>query len=135
MARELAGARTDLIVLAGYMNIVPMKVIEAYEGRIINIHPALLPKFGGLGYFGLNVHKAVIAAGEKQSGATVHFVDAGVDTGDIIRQEAVPVLEGDTPERLADRVLEAEHRILPEVVAEMVEQMNKTKKDEAACRV
>ncbi|MDR0853235.1 MAG: phosphoribosylglycinamide formyltransferase [Clostridiales Family XIII bacterium] len=120
MARELAGAKTDLIVLAGYMNIVPEKVVNEYEGRIMNIHPALLPKFGGLGFYGLNVHKAVLAAGEKESGATVHFVDNGVDTGAVIKQGKVPVLAGDSPEQLADRVLEVEHKILVEAIVEWI---------------
>ncbi|MDO4552656.1 MAG: phosphoribosylglycinamide formyltransferase [Bacillota bacterium] len=112
----LKGAETDLVVLAGYMSVLPPALIRAYRDRIINIHPALLPKFGGMGMYGIRVHRAVLAAGEAESGATVHFVDEGVDTGRIILQERVPVLEGDSPETLAARVLEAEHRILPEAI-------------------
>jgi len=104
----------NLIVLAGYMKILPPEIIKKYRNRIINIHPALLPKFGGKGMFGLNVHKAVIEAGEKLSGATVHFVDEIYDHGAILIQRTVPVLPADTPETLAARILEVEHRILPE---------------------
>ena len=109
-------ARTDLVVLAGYMSILDPKLIEAYRGRIINIHPSLIPKFCGAGFYGHHVHEAVLAAGEQESGATVHYVDEGVDTGPIILQARVPVLEGDTAESLAARVLETEHKILQEAV-------------------
>ncbi|MEA4921859.1 MAG: phosphoribosylglycinamide formyltransferase [Eubacteriaceae bacterium] len=113
---HLEGEHTDLVVLAGYLSILPPKVIEEYKGRIINIHPALLPKHGGKECYGLKVHRQVIADGEKESGATVHFVDEGIDTGDIILQEKVPVKPGDTPEVLRDRVLEVEHVILPKAI-------------------
>jgi len=109
----------DLIVLAGYLSILPPALIKKYEGRIINIHPALLPKYGGKDAYGMNVHRAVIAAGEKESGATVHYVDEGIDTGKIILQEKVPVLPDDTPEKLRDRILEVEHRILPEAIRQI----------------
>lgn len=112
----LDGERTDLVVLAGYLSIIPPKVIAAYEGRIINVHPALLPLHGGKECYGLKVHRQVIAAGEKESGATVHYVDEGIDTGGIILQKKVPVLPGDTPEILQKRVLEAEHEILPKAI-------------------
>ena len=113
----LDGEHPDLIVLAGYLSILPAKVVEKYRGKIINIHPALLPKFGGKDFYGIHVHEAVLAAGEKESGATVHYVDEGVDTGQIILQEKVPVLPGDDPQTLRERVLEIEHKILPEAIA------------------
>ena len=107
---------TDLVVLAGYMSILPKKVIDAYEERIINVHPALLPKHGGKECYGMKVHEKVIAAGETESGATVHYVDEGIDTGRIIIQGIVPVKASDTPELLRERVLVKEHQILPEAV-------------------
>ena len=103
-----------MIVLAGYMKVLSPEIIENYRNRIINIHPSLIPKYCGKGFYGMRVHQAVIAGGEKESGATVHYVDEGVDTGRIILQEKVPVLPGDTPEELAARVLVTEHRILAE---------------------
>lgn len=114
--RALSEAKTDLVILAGYMSILDRDVIEAYRGRIINIHPSLIPSFCGAGFYGKRVHEAVLAAGEKESGATVHYVDEGVDTGPIIIQQKVPVLDGDTAETLAARVLETEHKILQEAV-------------------
>jgi formyltetrahydrofolate-dependent phosphoribosylglycinamide formyltransferase len=106
----------DLVVLAGYVKLVPAPVIAAYRGRIINIHPALLPAFGGKGMYGHRVHEAVLASGARESGATVHLVDEMYDHGKVLAQARVPVLPGDTPERLAARVLEVEHRILPAAV-------------------
>lgn len=111
----------DLIVLAGYMLKVPPPVIERYPRKIINIHPALLPKYGGKGYFGINVHKAVLEGGETESGCTVHYVTEEYDAGPIIAQTKVPVRESDDPETLAERVLEQEHRLLPDVVAQLLE--------------
>ena len=116
----LEEAETDLVVLAGYLKILDPEIISAYKRRIINIHPALLPKFGGHDMYGLNVHKSVINAGEKESGATVHYVDEDVDTGEIILQKKVPVMPGDTPEKLAARVLETEHEILPLAVKKVI---------------
>jgi phosphoribosylglycinamide formyltransferase-1 len=113
----------ELIVLAGYMRKLPPEVVETYRGRILNIHPALLPDFGGQGMYGSNVHEAVIAAGASESGASVHLVDEEYDTGAVVAQERVPVLPDDTPETLAARVLEAEHRLYPRVVAEWAEQI------------
>jgi phosphoribosylglycinamide formyltransferase 1 len=107
---------TGLIVLAGYMKQLPAGVVAAYRHRIINIHPALLPEFGGQGMFGIHVHEAVLAAGRTVSGATVHLVDDHYDHGAIVLQEQVPVTPGDTPESLAARVLTVEHRLLPEAV-------------------
>lgn len=105
------------VVLAGYLSILGKRMIEAFPNKIINIHPSLIPSFCGKGYYGLKVHKAALEYGVKVSGATVHFVDEGADTGPIIAQRAVPVLPGDTPEMLQQRVLEVEHEILPEAVA------------------
>lgn len=106
----------DLIVLAGYMKILPESIIGRFPRRIINIHPSLIPQYCGEGFYGMRVHRAVLEAGEMVSGATVHYVDEGVDTGEILLQEQVPVRSGDTPESLAARVLETEHRILTEVI-------------------
>jgi phosphoribosylglycinamide formyltransferase-1 len=111
------GAGADLICLAGYMRILTPAFVRRFAGRIMNIHPALLPRFGGPGMYGHHVHEAVLAAGVAESGATVHWVDEGVDTGRIILQARVPVLPGDTPETLAARVLEQEHRVYPEALA------------------
>jgi len=107
----------DLIVLAGYLGILLPETIRSFPNRIINIHPALLPRFGGKGMHGEHVHSAVLASGETQSGATVHFVDEGVDSGPIILQKTVPVLPGDTPRSLAARVLTVEHELLPRAAA------------------
>ncbi len=113
--------RIDMIFLAGYMKKMPDKVLEAYENRVFNIHPALPPKHGGKGMYGIHVHEAVIAAGEKESGVTIHRVNAQYDSGDIIRQATVPVLEGDTPETLAERVLTREHTFLVEVISDIAD--------------
>ena len=113
---ELRRVGAELVVLAGYLPIVGAQVVRAYEHRIINIHPALIPSFCGPGMYGHHVHEAVLAYGAKISGATTHFVDEQVDHGGVIMQASVPVLEGDTPDTLAARVLTVEHRILPESV-------------------
>ncbi len=112
----LSEHRIDLVVLAGYLKLVPPAVVHRYRGRMINIHPALLPAFGGPGMYGHRVHEAVLALGAAVSGATVHLVDEVYDRGPILAQARVPVLPGDTPETLAERVLELEHRLLPAVV-------------------
>jgi phosphoribosylglycinamide formyltransferase 1 len=106
----------ELLVLAGYLRLVPVPVIGAYRGRIINIHPALLPAFGGKGMYGRRVHEAVLKSGARETGATVHLVDELYDHGEVLAQATVPVLPGDTAEGLAARVLEVEHRILPAAV-------------------
>jgi formyltetrahydrofolate-dependent phosphoribosylglycinamide formyltransferase len=106
----------DLLVLAGYLKLVPAEVVERYRGRIINIHPALLPTFGGQGMYGRRVHAAVLASGARESGASVHLVDEVYDRGTVLGRTRVPVLPGDDPDTLAARVLEAEHRLLPAVV-------------------
>jgi phosphoribosylglycinamide formyltransferase-1 len=106
----------DLLVLAGYLKLVPPGVVQKYSGRIVNVHPALLPAFGGPGMYGKRVHEAVIASGAAESGPTVHLVDEVYDQGAILAQRRVPVLPGDTPELLAGRVLKVEHDLLADVV-------------------
>ena len=113
---RLGRRNADLLVLAGYLKLVPAGVVQKYRGRIVNVHPALLPDFGGAGMYGKRVHAAVLASGARESGPTVHLVDEVYDRGAILAQRRVPVLPDDTPERLAARVLEAEHQLLPEVV-------------------
>ena len=108
--------RIEVLVLAGYLALVPAQVTRAYRGRIVNVHPALLPAFGGPGMYGRHVHSAVLDAGARISGATVHFVDEVYDRGAIIAQWPVPVFEEDSPESLAARVLRVEHALLPRVV-------------------
>jgi len=116
LTRTLREAGVDLVVLAGYLKLVPAETVKAFEGRIINIHPALLPAFGGPGMYGSRVHQAVLDSGAKMSGATVHHVGTEYDRGEIVAQRSVPVMPGDTPETLAARVLDVEHQLLPEVV-------------------
>ena len=108
----LEGCKTDYIILAGYLSILNEKFIKKWDKKVINIHPSLLPKFGGKGMYGIKVHEAVIKAGEKESGCTVHFVTNEIDAGEIITNVKVPVLEDDTPETLQKRVLEQEHKLL-----------------------
>ena len=117
MQRLLTALHIDLIALAGYLKFVPAELTRAWRGRMVNVHPALLPAFGGPGMYGLRVHAAVIAAGARTSGPTVHFVDDQYDHGPIIAQQSVPVLPGDSPQSLAARVLEAEHQLYPRVLA------------------
>jgi formyltetrahydrofolate-dependent phosphoribosylglycinamide formyltransferase len=114
--RLLQEQRVDLLVLAGYLKLVPPAVIAAMPNRIINIHPALLPRHGGPGMYGHRVHAAAIAAGDIESGATVHLVDEQYDRGAVLGQARVRVLPGDTPDALAERILEVEHRLLPAAV-------------------
>jgi phosphoribosylglycinamide formyltransferase-1 len=109
-----------LIVLAGFLSILAGEIIQAYSSKIINLHPALLPKFGGDGMYGLHVHRAVLDAGETESGCTVHLVDAGTDTGAILLQRRVPVLPNDTPETLAERIHREEHIAIVEATAKLV---------------
>jgi len=110
-------AQPDLIVLAGFLVVIPPQMIAQYRGRIINIHPSLIPSFCGTGYYGLKVHEAALARGVKVTGATVHYVDEGTDTGPIILQKAVYVEDGDTPKVLQQRVMEqAEWQILPQAI-------------------
>lgn len=117
----------DLIVLAGFLVAIPFAMIAEYRNRILNIHPSLIPAFCGKGYYGLKVHEAVLARGVKLTGATVHFVDEGTDTGPILLQKAVEVLEEDTPEILQKRVMEeAEWVILPQAIAQIAEHSRRT---------
>lgn len=113
---SLGAADADLVMLAGYMKKLGELTLEAYAGRILNTHPALLPKFGGPGMFGLHVHRAVLAAGEAESGASVHLVAGDYDTGPVVAQCRVPVLPQDTPEALAERVQASERRLVVEVL-------------------
>ncbi len=113
--------RVDLILLAGYLKLIPREVTTQYRGRILNIHPALLPAFGGKGMYGLRVHAAVIESGAHESGATVHFVEEEYDRGAVVAQRRVPVLADDTPETLAARVLEVEHELYPQAVDHICE--------------
>ena len=107
----------DLIVLAGFMVVIPPEIIHAFKNRIINIHPSLIPSFCGTGYYGLRVHEAALKKGVRVSGATVHFVDEGTDTGPIILQKAVGVRQDDTPEILQRRIMEeAEWQIMPKAI-------------------
>jgi phosphoribosylglycinamide formyltransferase-1 len=117
LMERIAYYRADLIVLAGYLVVIPEKMVDAYPNRIINVHPSLIPSFCGTGYYGLKVHESALARGVKVTGATVHFVDKGTDTGPIILQKAVQVRTGDTPRELQQRVMrEAEWIILPEAI-------------------
>lgn len=116
LATILATHGIDLLVLAGYLRLVPTDVVAQYRGRIVNVHPALLPAFGGVGMYGHHVHDAVVASGASLTGPTVHFVDERFDEGPIIAQAPVPVLPGDSAEDVATRVLQAEHALYPRVV-------------------
>ena len=113
----------DLLVLAGYMKALPSCVIHRMSDRILNIHPSLLPKYGGKGFWGIHVHEAVVAAHEKESGATVHLVSEEIDKGRILSQVKVPVMEDDTPEVLAARVLEQEHELYWKTIKEYAENL------------
>lgn len=117
LLEKLDSCQVDLIVLAGYLVVIPQEMITKYRNRIINIHPSLIPAFCGTGYYGLKVHEGVLERGVKVTGATVHFVDEGTDTGPIILQKAVAVEQGDTPKVLQQRVMEqAEWKILPQAI-------------------
>jgi phosphoribosylglycinamide formyltransferase-1 len=120
LANRLAESRTDFIALAGYLKMVPNNVVRAYRGRIVNIHPALLPKYGGKGMYGHFVHEAVIASGDKESGPTVHIVDEIYDNGRILEQTRVPVYPCDSPDTLAARVLAEEHKLYPRVLDNLI---------------
>ena len=117
LTETLKNAEIDLVVLAGYLVAIPEMLVKEFPNRIINVHPSLIPSFCGVGYYGLKVHEAALARGVKLTGATVHFVDCGMDTGPIILQKAVEIEEGDTPEILQRRVMEqAEWIILPRAI-------------------
>lgn len=114
--------KVDFILLAGYLKLIPTELVQAYPRSILNIHPSLLPAFGGKGYYGMKVHKAVIASGARYSGPTIHYVDEEYDRGRILAQRVVPVLANDTAEELASRVLHEEHRLYEEVVEALCEE-------------
>jgi phosphoribosylglycinamide formyltransferase-1 len=121
--------KIDFIVLAGFLWLVPENILKSYEGRIVNIHPALLPAYGGKGMYGLKVHEAVIANNESESGITIHYVNKSYDEGDIIFQARCPVEPSDTPEILASRIHELEYKFYPEVIEKLVAKLpDKSKK-------
>jgi phosphoribosylglycinamide formyltransferase-1 len=121
----------DLIVLAGFLSILTGEIIRRYSGKMINLHPSLLPQFGGKGMYGEKVHRAVLDAGETESGCTVHLVDAGTDTGPILLQRKVPVLPNDTTETLAERIHREEHIAIVEAVRMMVKRLSEEEKNHA----
>ena len=120
MLAALRQAEVELVILAGYMKKIGPAVLGAYRNRILNIHPALLPKFGGQGMYGIRVHEAALAAGETETGATVHLIDERYDEGPILQQARVPILPGDKPETVQARVLEQEHRLYPDTIAKII---------------
>jgi phosphoribosylglycinamide formyltransferase 1 len=122
LKQQLTDWNPDLIILAGFLKKIPDEIVRMYQNKIINIHPALLPKHGGKGFYGLRVHRAVLDAGDQESGCTVHYVNENYDEGDVIRQEKVPVHQTDTPESLAARILKAEHKLLPSVIKQIINQ-------------
>ena len=124
LLQQLDDWDTNLIALAGYMLKIPAAVIQKYEGQIVNIHPSLLPKYGGKGFYGMNVHRAVIEKGESESGCTVHLVSEEYDEGPILAQRKVPVYKVDDASSLAERVLKEEHNLFPKVIAELADQIN-----------
>lgn len=125
LAEELLGVleeyQIDMIFLAGYMRMLHVDILTKYHNRVFNIHPALLPKFGGKGMYGMNVHTAVIEAKETETGVTIHRVNAEYDSGEIVAQTKVPMMQDDTPEILAARVLEREHTFLVEVISKIID--------------
>ncbi len=125
MLEKLEEHNADYIVLAGYLRLMPPRVVRAYRNKIVNIHPALLPKFGGKGMYGMNVHRSVLESGEKETGVTVHYVNEKYDQGEIIAQERVVVKPDDTVEKLARRVLEVEHRFYPEILQKISQESYK----------
>lgn len=118
--RQAIPANSDLVILAGFLSICPPQVVDAFPRKIINLHPSLLPAYGGAGMYGLRVHQAVIAAGEAESGCSVHYVDHGIDTGHIIAQARVPVLPDDDAASLQRRIAPEEHRLLVHTVARLL---------------
>jgi len=119
--RDLQLRETDLIVLAGFLWLIPGNILRAYRDRIVNIHPALLPAYGGKGMYGMAVHEAVIESGETESGITIHLIDEVYDKGKILLQEKCPVLPGDTPESLAEKVHRLEYEHFPKVIEKILE--------------
>lgn len=123
LLNELQGQRIGLIVLAGFMRLIPAAIVAAYPQRILNIHPALLPKYGGKGMYGMHVHRAVIAAGERESGITIHYVNERYDEGEHLFQATCPVLPDDSPESLAERIHTLEHEHYPQVVERVLKEV------------
>lgn len=123
LIQQLEAWNTDLITLAGYLKKIPSVMIRKYPNRILNIHPSLLPKYGGKGFYGSNVHKAVINAGEKESGCTVHVVTEEFDEGPVLAQTKVPVHKNDSPMELAKRILKQEHRLYPETIQKHIQNL------------
>lgn len=120
LLKILAGHRIDFIVLAGYLLLIPSEVVQNYPSKIVNIHPALLPSYGGKGMFGTHVHKAVISDGQRESGITIHYVNEQYDEGDIIFQATCPVHSDDTPESLAERIHLLEHNHYPVIIRQLI---------------
>ena len=130
LLRMVLEAKADFVVLAGYLRILTKPWIDIFPNRILNIHPSLLPRHCGKGYYGLKVHEAVLAAGDIESGATVHFVDEGTDTGPVLYQERVKVAADETPESLQQKVLAVEHRLLVKAAAELAEKLRPAEEKE-----
>ena len=124
LLKTLQDAHIDWVILAGFLMHMPPAFVQAFTGRMLNIHPALLPKFGGQGMYGMHVHEAVIAAGEKESGMTVHWVTEAYDEGGIVFQASCEVNPGDTPQDLANRVMQLEHTYYPRTIAACIESVN-----------
>jgi len=124
LLKQLEQWDTQLIALAGYMIKIPSEIIDKYKDRIVNIHPSLLPKYGGKGFYGKKVHRAVIDNKEEISGCTVHMVTEEYDQGPILGQRKVPVRKSDAPETLAKRILKEEHKLFPEIIAKLAKQIN-----------
>lgn len=124
LSKVLESFHTDILVLAGYLKKIPHSIIDTYRDRILNIHPSLLPKYGGKGFYGMKVHEAVIQNEEKESGCTVHLVNEIYDDGPILGQTKVPVLKNDTPLDIAQRVLVEEHKLYPQVISEFLKTLS-----------
>jgi len=122
MRNTLLKHNVDLIILAGFMKKIGPKVLSEFEGKILNIHPSLLPKYGGKGFYGMNIHRAVVDAGDKESGATIHLVCGDYDDGKILAQETVTLNEEDTPESLAKKILKIEHGLYVKTIQEIIEE-------------
>lgn len=120
ITEKLKELKIDLIVLAGFLKLIPAGFVSEFKNKIINIHPALLPSFGGSGMYGINVHRAVFASSAKVSGPSIHFVDESYDTGKIIAQKCVDISDVENPEEIADRVLKLEHQLLPDTILKIV---------------
>ncbi len=119
LSKVLDEYKVDFVALAGWLSILDEKLTDSWEERMVNIHPSLLPDYGGQGMYGMRIHNAVLDAGEGESGCSIHFVTAGIDEGDILGQARVRVLEGDTPETLAARVLVEEHKLYPQILSKI----------------